>query len=231
MYSRLYYIFYFLDIVSLYPTILRSYPMPLGHPAIIHGDSLKKRGKGFSKRDVNNHFGIYSLKIRPPKQLHLPVLPIKGKKLVFGLCQKCANEVGAKDALGKDIKPHFCECSDEERMIEGKYCSVEILLALRQGYEIEEIYQIWHYENTSTEIFTEYIEKFYKMKTECSELPQGIETPEELCQKVSDSLDIEIDPKDIKFNASKRKCSKLLLNRYNSNTFYARLFCNSILQL
>ena len=67
----------YFDFTSLYPYI------PIGHPEIII--------KSFS--DISEYFGFVKLKILAPYKLYLPVLPIKAKngKLLFALCQACAN--------------------------------------------------------------------------------------------------------------------------------------------
>ena len=41
--------------------------------------------------------------------------------------------------------------------------------ALEKGYKIVQIYDVWHFEQSSTELRKEYIRKFLKIKLETSE--------------------------------------------------------------
>jgi len=69
------------DFTSLYPHVLVDNNYPIGHPNTIT--------ENFS--DVDNYFGFIKCIIIPPKQLYIPVLPLKiDDKLCFPLCFKCA---------------------------------------------------------------------------------------------------------------------------------------------
>ena len=54
------------------------------------------------------------------------------------MCKSCA-ENQIKD---------YCTNSKKERAFSGIYVSTELTKALEKGYEVEEIYEVWHYENT-----------------------------------------------------------------------------------
>ena len=82
--------------------------------------------------------------------LLFPALPaLINNKLVFTLCYKCAEE-----------KLSLCDHSVSERSIEGTWVTEEVKLAVKEGYAILEIYSVWHWKNTSNELFSDYVNTF-----------------------------------------------------------------------
>ncbi len=74
-------------------------------------------------------------KLLPPKNLYIPVIPARiNNKLVFPLCNKCALEYSSN-----------CNHTDNERAIIGEWVTLEIYQALRLGYKLEYIYEVWHF--------------------------------------------------------------------------------------
>lgn len=102
----------------------------MGHPTIITNDF----------QDISNYFGLAKIKVLPPRKLYHPVLPYRSKgKLKFPLCRTCA------DAENQ----HACTCSVEERVITGTWCTPEIQMAVKKGYNILKIYEVYHFEQSS----------------------------------------------------------------------------------
>ena len=69
------------DVTSLYPFINKTGKIPLGHPKIIteHFDSIE------------NYEGLIKYKILPPKELYMPVLPVRcNGKLMFSIDRSCS---------------------------------------------------------------------------------------------------------------------------------------------
>ncbi|CAF1015579.1 unnamed protein product [Brachionus calyciflorus] len=147
------------DFTSLYPSVQKYCPYPVGHPNIVT--------ENFG--DVRKYFGSIKCKILPPKKLYFPVLPARiNNKLLFTLCQTCAVEQKKK-----------CNHSIEERCIDGTWISLEIQEALNQGYKIVELYEVWHWEKTSVYdkatkscgLFANYVDIFLKGKQEADGYP------------------------------------------------------------
>jgi hypothetical protein len=86
------------------------------------------------------------------------VLPLKEEKLRFPLCGKCGN-----------LKNRKCRLTDIERRFIGTWSTLEINKAFEMGYKITKIYEVWNFEETSTNMFKSYIAKFLKIKLETSE--------------------------------------------------------------
>jgi hypothetical protein len=71
----------------------------------------------------------------PPQNLEKPFILTKiNNKLVATLCYSCAKSFSK-----------ICNHSDAERAITGTYVHREISLALKLGYKILGIWEIWHY--------------------------------------------------------------------------------------
>jgi len=115
-------------------------------------------------------------KIVPPADLYHPVLPYRyDKKLLFCLCRTCVQEHNSKS-----------ECqyrSDAERCLEGTWVIDEVRLAVDKGYKILEILEVYEYQVTRYDpetgdggFFAEYIDTFFKLKTEASGYPDWVRT-------------------------------------------------------
>ena len=103
--------------------------------------------------DISTYFGMIKCTVLPPRALLHPVLPYRTQgKLMFPLCKTCADT----------CQQTPCTHSDNERAIEGTWCSVELEKALEQGYRLLKIHEVWHFPATSDELFKEYINTFFK---------------------------------------------------------------------
>ena len=101
-----------------------------------------------------------------------PIIPTRSNnKLLFILCNVCGH-----------LKQSNCYHSDDERAIEGTWISEEVKHAIKNGYQMIKIFSIWHFnqkevydKQTKTGgLFTEYVNKFLKMKTEATGFPDHI---------------------------------------------------------
>lgn len=193
------------DFTSLYPYVQKYCDYPVGLPEIIT--------ENFSS--IENYYGIVKCRILPPRNLYFPVLPMKIKgKLFFTLCQKCAEKNISK-----------CNHNDSQRCLEGTWVSVEIMEAIRQGYKIIKIYEVWHYSNSekydkstkSGGIFTSYVNTFLKYKQEASGLPDNVTTNEEIQLYIDEYYEKEgilLEKENIAKNPGLRSVMKLMLNSF-----------------
>jgi len=78
--------------------------------------------------------------------------------------------------------------------------------ALKKRYNIVKIYDIWHFEQISTELWKEYIRKFLKIKLETSEFTCS----EEEYRRKARKFDIELG--ELKRNPGMRFISNICLN-------------------
>ncbi|CAC5404699.1 unnamed protein product [Mytilus coruscus] len=187
-------------------------------------------------------------KILPPKGLYHPVLPYKQltsdntHKLLFGLCRTCMNKISFKckhiddptlnkhDKIHeikrckecKNIKNEKCIHSNEERVIVGTWSTIEIDKAIEKGYKLQKIYELEHFEKTSTDIFKLYVDTFMKYKQEAS----GCKCDPKYCkpdcendkecktkiQYIIDNAAYNLDIDKVKHNSGLRFIAKICLN-------------------
>lgn len=145
------------NVTSLYPWVNKTGKIPLGHPQVI-------------TENISNYEGLIKCKVLPPRGLHIPVLPVKcNGKLLFSLCRSCA----------ETMQRTQCTHSSGERVFIGTWVSDELKEAVAQGYVIQRLYEVWHFDSISQYdqcsrtggIFTEYVNTFLNVKQEASGWP------------------------------------------------------------
>ncbi|XP_054257107.1 uncharacterized protein LOC128982090 [Macrosteles quadrilineatus] len=194
----------YVDVCSLYPYVCKYGKYPVGHPTVYVGDA-ECRGRGLSVE------GLLKCKILPPVDLYHPVLPSRMHgKLMFVLCRKC----------GEETNQDTCHHSDDERALVGTWVMDEIRVAVENGYNILQYYELWEYGVATFEkggLFTEFINKFLKMKQEASGYPEWCQTDEDKNRYIRQYLDhegISLDPLKIEKNGGLRSLAKLMLNSF-----------------
>ena len=124
---------------------------------------------------------------------------------MFPLCKTCA------DTLNQNP----CIHTDEERAILGTWCHVELMKAIEKGYEVLEIHEVWHWEETTNELFSDYVNTFLKRKQEASGYPKHSVTDQQK-QRYTDEYyeheGIRLDPNKIEYNPGLRALAKFALN-------------------
>ena len=137
----------------------------------------------------------------------IPVLPahVNGK-LVFALCSLCAE---------KELNAP-CRHTPEQRSLHGTWCTPEIHAALDRGYVMQSIDEVWHYEDSKSGLFAQYIDTWLKVKTEASGWPDNVVTEDQKQHYISEYQsvgNIQLEYEKIVFNAGLRALAKLVLNR------------------
>ena len=197
----------YVDFTSLYPYVNKYGKYPIGHPQIITqpGDT-----------DLSRYFGIAKVKILPPTGLYHPVLPYRSVgKLKFPLCRTCAD----KERTRK------CQCSLDERVLIGTWCTPELNKAVEKGYVILSVYEIYNWKETSQYdkqpkqggLFTEYINMFLKIKQQASGWPDWCVSETDKQKYINDYFEyegIKMDYEDIEKNPGLRSLAKLCLNSF-----------------
>ena len=97
----------------------------------------------------------------PPKGLYHPVLPQRIKvdnyeKLIFTLCKACA----------ETRNQNKCEHIYSERSFIGTWTTDEVNTAVKKGYKVPRVYEIWHFDKTTDDLFKGYVRRFIKVKLE-----------------------------------------------------------------
>ena len=196
----------YVDFTSLYPWVNKYCQYPVGHPEIITKDF----------KDIKDYFGIAKVKILPPRGLYHPVLPYRSNgKLKFPTCRTCA-----------DTEPEDeCTCEEEDRVMIGTWCTPELQSAIRLGYKILKIYEVYHWEETTQYnretreggLFAKYINTFLKFKQEASGPPDWIKTDTDMrryIQQYFEKEGVSLDWVKIEKNPGLRALAKLCLNSF-----------------
>ena len=155
------------DMISLYPCANLECEYPIGHPEFIDQPGVT---------DITRYYGFVKCKILPPYELYHPVLPWRyDSKLLFPLCRTCAQQqIKQQPANNKRSEkcPHFAE----ERSLTGTWTTLELQKAVEKGYVIVYIYEVWHFQQRSKELFSPYIKTFMKLKQQASGWPSECDT-------------------------------------------------------
>jgi hypothetical protein len=187
----------YIDFVSLYPYINKYGWYPIGHPTIFHD---------IVDTDISKYQGVVHCDVLPPQNLRFGVLPAKiNNKLLFPLCGKCAQEQSS------------CACKHcvEERTIRGIWTHLELTEALHQGYVIQKIHEVHHFNQGQTGLFANYINLFLKVKAEASGYDDDCDTDEKKQAFIDEYFrreGIQLDPSKIEKNPGLRALAKLCLN-------------------
>lgn len=198
----------YVDICSLYPWVCKYGVFPLGHPKVLVGEDCKAI-------DLKKQQGIIKCEILPPSNLLHPVLPMKmNDKLMFVLCRTC----------GEEMTNSECNHSYEQRILRGTWVIEEVLAALKKGYEIREVFELYLYSSIQYDrntgklgLFTEMMNKFIKIKQESSGWPKSCKTVEErnrYIQEFFDREDVKLEFSEIIENPGLRSLAKLILNSF-----------------
>lgn len=200
---------HYFDIYSLYPYINKYFKYPIGHPKVIVGDDCKKI-------DLMTFDGIISCQVIAPRQLLYPVLPTHMHgKLMFFLCQKCA----------LTLSNEKCSHSDKDRSFKGTWVIDEVHEAIKQGYRVINIYEMWQYKILQYNkelgidgLFAPYINKFLKLKAEASGWP--LWCADDVLSKLLyiESFELRegvtLDENNVQLNPGLRSNAKLCLNSF-----------------
>lgn len=190
----------YLDHQSLYPAIQLFSDYPVKEPVTYHGSAL---GPNI---DWSRYYGLVKLKVVPPRDLYLPLLPHKiNDKLMFTLCAKCAAECNQV--------PYSCRHDDESRGWIGTYTTEELTKAFSLGYRAAKVYQILHF-NERQRIFAPFVRQFYALKMQASGRPAGLDTDQALADYVAmvkTKTGIQLDPDKMTKNEALRVESKAIV--------------------
>ena len=171
----------YVDICSLYPMVLKNDVFPVGIPEVIIDPP---------PQDIGKYFGIVQARVRPPRGLYHPCLPLRvGGKLLFPLCSRCA----------RNSSQEPCRCPDTERDLVGTWTSIDLRDALSVGYTIVKVFEIYHFEETAKfdktqatpGLFSDYVNLFLKGKQEASGWPSDDMTDAEKTEYIDQYESVE----------------------------------------
>ena len=114
-----------------------------------------------------------------------------------------------------------CPHNDVEREFIGTWCTPELLVAKEKGYDIVQIYEVYHFkeEDRQEGLFAPYVDKWYCIKMEASGWPENVHTEEEKREflrafKEKENIDLSYDELEKGGNPGLRSLAKLMLNSF-----------------
>ena len=109
-----------------------------------------------------------------------------------------------------------CIHTDEQRVLTGTWCSPELSKAVDLGYEVQYIYDVWHFDETCEGLFKDYVNTWLKIKQEASGWPPRVGEDETKRQQyVRDYYEhegIQFEYDKIEKNPGLRTLAKMMLN-------------------
>jgi len=196
---------HYIDVTSLYPWVNKTCVYPKGHPRFFSHPG---------HTDISPYFGLIQCRVLPPRALYHPVLPYRHEdKLTFPLCATCVQDEMPKRAWERTAE---CIHTDEQRVLTGTWCAPELNKAVELGYEIQYIYEVWHFDETCEGLFRDYVNTWLKIKQEASGWPLWVGDDETKRQqyildyKEHEGIQLEYDK--IEHNPGLRTLAKMMLN-------------------
>ena len=197
---------HYMDVTSLYPWVNKTCPYPLGHPVIYTQVRVQ---------DFSHYFGLAKVDILPPPDLFHPVLPLRcNGKLTFPLCAACVRE---QQQLPMLERSPLCDHPREQRVLRGTWCTPEINKARDMGYELVKVHEVWHFEESASGLFEDYVNVWLKIKTEASGWPANCTTEEEkqnYIERFEAKEGIRLEYGNVKPNPGLKATAKLMLNSF-----------------
>ena len=196
---------HYIDVTSLYPWVNKTCVYPKGHPTFISHPG---------HTDIHQYFGLIQCQVLPPRHLYHPVLPYRHEgKLLFPLCAACVKEEMLKRPWERTAE---CNHTDEQRVLTGTWCSPELSKAVDLGYEVQYIYEVWHFKETCEGLFRDYVNTWLKIEQEASGWPPGVGEDETKRQQyIRDYYKhegIQLEYANIQKNPGLRTLAKMMLN-------------------
>ena len=198
----------YVDYTSLYPWVNKYETYPLGHPTIIVNPV---------NQNIGDYFGVAKVDILAPEGLFHLVLPMKiNDKCMFTLCATCAQEQ-LEQPWHERI--NLCNHTDKERLMTGVWCTEELKMAVRKGYKILKIHEVWHWSENErkTGLFAPYVNKFLKAKQESAGWPSDCVTDQQKEAYIAEyevHEGIKLDSDKIEVNPGRKAVAKVMLNSF-----------------
>ena len=108
-----------------------------------------------------------------------------------------------------------CVHTDRQRVLTGTWCTPELEKAVELGYQVQYIYEVWHFDDTCQGLFRDYVNTWLKIKQEASGWPKddmSEQAKQDYIQKYFEHEGIQLEYDKIEKNPGLRTLAKMMLN-------------------
>ena len=113
-------------------------------------------------------------------------------------------------------RSYLCAHYNDQRILTGTWCTPELKKAVELGYEIQYIYEVWHFPQVQEGLFRDYVNTWLKIKQEASGWPDWVGNDEtkrqQYIQDYYQNEGIQLDYDKIEYNPGLRALAKMMLN-------------------
>ncbi|KAL3107353.1 hypothetical protein niasHT_014717 [Heterodera trifolii] len=199
-----------IDIVSLYPHVMKANRFPVGNPRVVTREVLLHPPTAplpWTTPDNNKFRGLLLVRVLAPRNIRVPLLGYRTKdgRFTFPLCGWCADR--------RQQRP--CRHGADRRSWVTAYTHVELNKALQLGYVVTDLFEVWDYDEWDGTLFSSYVNTFVGLKVQATGWPEGCVTEEQRQAFVEDferTEDIRLDSSKVEFNPGLRLIAKTLAN-------------------
>ena len=107
-----------------------------------------------------------------------------------------------------------CTLTDQ-RVLTGTWCSPELSKAVELGYQVQYIYEVWHFDETCQGLFEDYVNTWLKIKQEASGWPEENMTEQDKQTYIDNYFQqegIRLEYDKIEKNPGLRTLAKMMFN-------------------
>lgn len=209
----------YLDVTSLYPYVnfmaddmFDKIGYPVGHPNV---HTLNENVDWTAPEDNPYPLALLKVFVIPPKEIDIPVLPVKfdfDNRLLFPLCAQCAHD----HLEGGVDEEYSCSHTDQQRGWVSSCTSIELNEALKEGYTVTKVLRVLEYIKSDNQLFRPYMREFLAQKFHASgfdsSIAGNVEAEDKFIQECWDRFGIRIEREKMDPNKGKRSLAKLMVN-------------------
>ncbi|KAL3124876.1 hypothetical protein niasHT_001079 [Heterodera trifolii] len=191
-----------IDIVSLYPYVMKANFFPVGNPRVLTREVLLRPPTAplpWTAPENNTFRGLLLVRVLAPRNIRVPLLGYRTKdgRFTFPLCEWCADR--------RQQRP--CHHGDDKRSWVTSYTHPELNKALQLGYVVNDFFEVWDYDEWDGTLFSSYVNTFVGLKVQATGWPEGCTTDEQrqaLVEEFAQTEGIRLDPAKMEFNPGLR---------------------------
>ena len=109
----------------------------------------------------------------------------------------------------------YCHHTDQQRQLQGTWCTPELQEARARGYILKRIHEVWHFQDSEVGLFADYVNTWLKIKQESAGWPswcQTLQQKQEYLRLYKEKEGIQLE--NVQKNPGRKQVAKLMLNSF-----------------